>query len=83
MYSREPEYNPTLHEALCPCTTRSPRDEKQDPEELCPRGQLQQELLEFRNKCVQVFLFVLLFAYSPIASKTLRIWNCTEIGRTM
>lgn len=84
MYSREAEYNPTLHERLCECITRNPREDKQDADEdLCERGALQQQLLEFRNKCVQVFLFVLLFAYSPLASKTLRIWNCTEIGSTM
>ena len=29
---------------------------------------------------MQLFLFVLLFAYAPMSAKTLSIWHCLEMG---
>lgn len=30
----------------------------------------------------QLYFFILLFAYSPLGAKTLRMWHCVEIGDT-
>lgn len=68
---------------MCHCIPRDPRiNMKKQKKKLCELGKLQLRLLEFRNKCMQMFLLVLLFSYSPLAAKTLQMWDCTEIGST-
>ena len=48
---------------------------------LCARGRLHWALISLRLRAERTLLSVLVFFYAPVASKTLALWRCEEIGR--